>query len=321
MMTKSKYRENLPQHKGQLMLTDGGMETTLIFHDGIDLPYFASFDLLRTIDGKMRVKEYYRKYSEIAVSHNKGFVLETPTWRANKDWADLLGYSEEALAAINTEAVEILGQLREEFDGIQTPFAISGNIGPRGDGYDATVKMTVKQAEEYHRAQIKTFANTEADLVTALTINYVEEAIGIVNAAKSCGMPVVISLTVETDGCLPTGQALGDAINQIDFETRSTPEYFMINCAHPSHFDDVVRTGEGWAHRIGGLRANASCMSHAELDNAEELDDGNPVELGEQYHKLMAFLPNLVVMGGCCGTDHRHIEAIAHSCIGQQKAA
>jgi S-methylmethionine-dependent homocysteine/selenocysteine methylase len=310
-MNSAKYRHQLPQLNGQIILTDGGMETTLIFHEGIDLPHFAAFDLLRTVEGRAAVKAYFRRYAELARTHKRGFVLETPTWRASRDWGDLLGYGKEALRAVNQEAVELLSEIREEFETDETPFVISGNIGPRGDGYNPEILMTSAQAETYHSEQISVFAETDADMVTVLTMNYAEEAVGVTRAAQAAGLPVAVSFTVETDGRLPTGQTLGDAITQVDRETGSAPAYFMINCAHPTHFENAVAKEAEWIGRIRGLRANASQMSHAELDNADELDDGNPQELGEQYHALMHLLPNLVVLGGCCGTDHRHVEAIS----------
>jgi homocysteine S-methyltransferase len=226
-----------------------------------------------------------------------------------------LGYSEYALAEANRKSPRLLEEIRSEYETDRTPIVISGCVGPRGDGYVPDTAMSEIEAEEYHRAQIEVFAATSADLVTAITMNYVEEAVGIARAAMDANMPVVISFTVETDGNLPTGQTLEDVINRVDDATAGYPAYFMINCAHPSHFDEVIRGDEPWAARIRGLRANASTMSHAELNEAPELDAGNPAELGQQYAALkQRALRHLNVMGGCCGTDDRHIEQIATAC-------
>ena len=170
--------------------------------------------------------------------------------------------------------------------------------------------MTEEEAERYHKVQIETFSATNTDMVTAITMTYFEEAVGITRAAKSLGMPVVISFTVETDGKLPSGQSLKDAIQKVDEATSNYPAYYMINCAHPTHFENVLVENEPWLHRLRGLRANASTLSHAELDEAEDLDDGSPSELSSQYKELRNKLSNLNVLGGCCGTDHRHIEEI-----------
>ena len=235
-----------------------------------------------------------------------------------RDWGRKLGYEERDLHAANSRAIRVLEEIRKEY--AQTPTAISGCLGPRGDGYNPARRMTEKEAEAYHGAQVGVFADSAADLVSAITMNYVEEAVGIARAARKAGMPAVISFTVETDGRLPTGEPLWDAIAAVDAATGNGPAYYMINCAHPDHFEDALKAGEGWLKRIRGLRANASRLSHAELDEATELDAGNPVELGQQYRELRNLLPQIVVMGGCCGTDHRHIEAICHACISAEAA-
>lgn len=312
----SKYRSALPQLGRDFFMTDGGIETTLIFLDGQDIPYFAAFHLLKTSEGEQVLRKYFRTYGELAKKLNVGLILETATWRANQDWGEKLGYGTEDLAEANSRAVRLLQEIRSEYETDRMSIVISGCIGPRGDGYIPGTAMSAIEAEAYHQIQIETFANTAADLVTAITMNYAEEAVGIVRAAKHANMPIVISFTVETDGNLPTGQPLGDAITQVDDATSRYPTYFMINCAHPSHFASVLHGNEPWAARIRGLRANASKMSHAELNEAPELDAGNPIEFGQEYAALRKQqLQHLNVMGGCCGTDHRHIEQIALACL------
>lgn len=312
----AKVRHALPQMSGNLFLTDGGIETTLLFLEGHELPLFAAFHLLRTERGEEALRNYFRTYAELARKHQSGLVLETATWRASADWGNKLGYSETELAEVNRQSVAMLEAIRIEYETAATPIVISGCIGPRGDGYVPSELMSVKQAEDYHRRQIETFAGTAADLVTAITMNYAEEAIGLVHAAMNAGLPVVVSLTVETDGALPTGQLLGDAITEIDAATTGYPSYFMINCAHPNHFTHVVDRDEPWRDRIHGLRANASKMSHAELNDALELDAGDPEALGREYALLKSrHLKRLNVVGGCCGTDHRHIDQMASACL------
>jgi homocysteine S-methyltransferase len=309
-----KYRHQLPQMSGRLFLTDGGLETTLIFHERIELPYFASFDLLRTKLGGARIRAYYERYIAIAKQNRAGFVLEGATWRANPDWAGKLGYSRAELAVANRAAVDLMVALREAHESEQTPIVISANIGPRGDGYKIGNAMTAAEAEEYHGWQVSIFRDTEADLVSAFTINYAEEGIGVARACRKSGIPSVISFTVETDGRLASGQAIGDAIEQTDRETGNAPAYYMLNCAHPAHFAHALRSGEAWTARLRGLRANASMRSHAELDAAPDLDIGDPVDLGHRYRALRERFGHLCVLGGCCGTDHRHIEQILLAC-------
>ncbi len=304
------YRHTLPQLNRALFLTDGGIETTLIFHEGLELPDFAAFDLLRRPGGEDSLRKYFASYADVARKAGAGLILETATWRANPDWARRLGYSRGDLATANQRSVQVLEGLRGD-----QPFVISGCIGPRGDGYVPGALMTAGQAADYHRGQIAAFASTNADLVSAITMNYVEEAVGITQAARDAGMPVVISFTVETDGTLPSGAYLGDAIEEVDAASSGYPAYFMLNCAHPTHFEETLRSGsERWLRRIRGVRANASRMSHAELNESPTLDIGDPEELGQQYAQLARVLPELNVMGGCCGTDHRHVASIAAAC-------
>jgi S-methylmethionine-dependent homocysteine/selenocysteine methylase len=306
----SKYRDQLPQLSGDLFITDGGIETTLIFLEGLDLPSFAAFVLLDSDSGTKALENYFRRYADLAKKYATGFILESPTWRASSDWARKLGYSDEALADFNRRAITLLANLRNEYESEKTKVVISGCIGPRGDGYKPSTKMSAKEAEEYHRKQIETFADTEADLVTAITMNYVDEAIGIAQAARSVKIPSAISFTVETDGRLPSGETIERAIGLVDVATDFAPAYYMINCAHPTHFQDALKAGKPWVMRVKGIRANASRKSHAELDQATDLDAGDPQELAEQYRALIDKLPTLNVLGGCCGTDHRHIEEI-----------
>jgi S-methylmethionine-dependent homocysteine/selenocysteine methylase len=303
----------LPHQCGDLFLTDGGLETTLIFLDGFELPCFAAFDLLKEEKGYNRIRDYYRRYLKIAKDYRTAFILESPTWRANPDWLKKLAYPVSAIDDINTKSIQLLVDLKEEFKNDVSQIVISGCVGPRGDGYKPYTMMSVEEAHEYHSEQIKVFSRTPVDIITAITMNYVEEAIGIASAAGAVNLPAVISFTVETDGKLPTGMTLKEAVNQVDESAKQAPLYYMINCAHPTHFLHELENGkqENWTNRIRGIRANASCRSHAELDEATELDSGNPEELGIEYKRLKSSFNQLNVFGGCCGTDERHILEIA----------
>lgn len=306
-----KYRDHLPQLDGGLFLTDGGLETVLIFHQGIDLPAFAAFDLLKDEAGTETLRRYYVPYADLARQHGAGFVLESPTWRASPGWAPGIGYTLDELDAMNRKAIALMEDLRSEYDSEDAPVVISGCLGPQGDGYNPEALLTADEAQEYHSVQMSTFAGTAADMATAITMTYADEAIGIARAAAAVGLPVAISFTVETDGRLPSGQGLGEAIEQVDEETDRAPAYYMVNCAHPTHFDQVLEDEGRWRERIRGVRPNASTMSHAELDEAPELDDGDPADLGARCAALRERLPQLTVLGGCCGTDHRHVGEIA----------
>jgi S-methylmethionine-dependent homocysteine/selenocysteine methylase len=308
------HRASLPQLEGDLFLTDGGIETSLIFHQGLDLPEFAAFVLLDNEEGLDELRRYYEPYVSLARESGTGLVLETPTWRASPGWAARLDVSPEKLDWLNRRAVALMEELRRSAG--DNPVVISGCVGPEGDGYRPAKLLSADAARAYHATQIRTLADTAADMVTAITMTYADEATGVAQAASDAGLPSVISFTLETDGRLPNGQGLGEAIQAVDEATDGAPAYYMINCAHPTHFDDVLATDEPWRDRIRGLRANASTMSHDELDEAEELDDGDPADLGARYAALRSRLPNLNVLGGCCGTDHRHVAAIRDAWAG-----
>jgi homocysteine S-methyltransferase len=307
----SQYRHRLPQLGSTLFLTDGGLETTLVFHDKLPLPHFAAFDLLRTPEGTETLRRYFETYTRIALQRRVGIVLEAPTWRANADWAAKLGYDRESLADANRSGIGLLLEVRAALESADTPIVISGNIGPRGDGYRPEQRMSVAEAFRYHSAQVETFASTDADMIGAFTMNYVEEAVGIALACRARAMPLALSFTLETDGKLPSGQTLLEAIERVEAESDDYPVYYMINCAHPTHFESMLDELGAKVRRIRGLRANASRRSHAELDASTDLDAGDPLELSHEYRVLQRKLPALSVVGGCCGTDHRHVAAIA----------
>ncbi|SEH57591.1 homocysteine S-methyltransferase [Rhizobium tibeticum] len=270
--------------------------------------------MLASEEGRDRLQAYYRRYLDIARKHGAGFILDTPTWRANPDWAGKLGYTREALHAANVGSVSLLAGLRGRYEQPGQPIVISGAIGPRGDGYKAG-NMDATEAEDYHSVQIGSFAESDADMVTAFTLTNIDEAIGVARAAAARGVPCAISFTVETDGRLVTGRSMQEAIETTDAATGGSPAYYMINCAHPTHFAEAFDPKANWTERIRGLRANASRMSHADLDESETLDAGDPVDLAQHYRQLMSSMPQVRIVGGCCGTDHRHVAAICAACL------
>ncbi len=289
----------LPQLSGRPMVADGGLETDLIYHHDIDLPEFAAFPLVDDAAGRAALLRYYGDYVEIARRAGAGLQLDTPTWRASRDWGDRLGYSAADLRRMNRDAVALLIGLRERA-GLDS-LLVSGCVGPRGDGAQSGHAA-------YHAPQIEAFAEAGADLVTVLTLSGAGEAIGVVRAARAAGLPVAVSFPVEQDGRLPDGTSLAAAVTTVD--DLAAPDYFMVNCAHPSHIAAGLGDDGAWRSRIVGLRANASARSHAELDAATELDEADPAELARSHDPLRSRLPNLSLVGGCCGTDARHVAAM-----------
>lgn len=312
-------RSRLPQLDGGWYLTDGGIETVLIYQDGVELPEFAAFVLLETAEGRDILRRYYRRYLDIAaIAPGAGFVLESPTWRAGIDWGAKLGFDANAMQRINAEAVMLMHELRTEYVlRIAGPIVVSGCIGPRGDGYVAGGSMDPDDARRAHQLQADALAAAGVDQITAITMTSAAEAMGVARAAARVDRASAISFTVETDGKLPSSEPLGAAIQAVDADADSSgydaPAYYMVNCAHPTHFESVVSNAGAWRERIQGLRANASTLSHAELDVMTELDSGDPQDLADRYRRLRTPLSRLNVLGGCCGTDHRHIAAICAS--------
>lgn len=298
-------------HRDTVAVTDAGLETWLVFHRGTDLRGFAAYPLVADEAGRRLLVEYYEQFVAIARSIDAAVILEAPTWRANPDWAATLGHDRDELARFIVAAIQVVADVRDRSWTGEHPFLIGGTVGPRGDGYQLGDVMDVAEAQAYHSFQIEQMAAAGADVISGMTIGYVDEAVGISNAAQAVGLPAVISFTLETDGRLPSGMSLGEAIEATDAATGRYPTHYMINCAHPTHFDSALDGDPSWASRIGGLRANASTLSHAELDNALELDEGDPADLARRYVALKAKLPAVQVIGGCCGTDHRHVAAIA----------
>ena len=293
-------------------LTDGGLETYMIFDKGFELPCFSSAALLETPEGRSELTKYFERFVDIADRSGRGYVMDVPTWRAGIAWASELGLSQEEVLTINRTATAFVADVRDRLETDDLPIVLNGLIGPSGDAYAPDTVPTTEEAFAIHAPQIRELGRAGVDMVSAMTLTHVSEAMGIAYAAKEIDLPVVIAFTVETDGCLPSGQSLESAINEVDAETNEAPLYYMINCAHPDHFGPVFSDGGAWLNRIGGLRTNASRLSHEELEAAEELDSGNPSELSRLHVPLLELLPNVRVLGGCCGTDHRHVECLAH---------
>lgn len=307
-MTRTAF--SLPQTEAGICLAYTGFETDLLFNHGAELPGFASYPLLETSGGRALLRQSYEAYMAVGAEAGAGVILESTTWLANRDRGAAIGYNAKALAEANRAAMGLMDEVR----GGRANVVLSANVGPREDAYAPKHQMTVAEATEYHAEQISVLADTAADLVSGYTLSYANEAAGIAFAAKRFGLPVVIAFTVETDGRLPTGATLEEALGTVEEATESFPAYYMVNCAHPEHLNGAL-DGATCQSRLRGIVANASRCSHAELDEAEELDSGNPVEFGQQMAALRLTHPQIDVLGGCCGTDMRHLQHILAALI------
>ena len=308
----SRYRGGLPQLSGDLFLADAGLETDLIFNHGIDISEFAAHTLLPRPAEREVMANYFGDFLSLAKQYDAGFILDSQTWKAHRHWAEDLGATEQELRKANEDSIAFIAGIRDAFPDNAKPIVLSGVVGPTSDAYAPEDRVGAKKAEQYHAQQLGWLAETEVDMVWGATFPRTDEAVGLVRAAQSLELPVVISFTVETDGRLPTGRPLGDAIQMVDDATGGAAAYFMVNCAHPDHFFHVF-DGSDWTRRIRGLRCNASRLSHAELDACEVLDDGDPEDFGRQYRNILQRMPWLNIFGGCCGSDLRHVTQIARA--------
>jgi homocysteine S-methyltransferase len=293
------------------MLTDSGIETDLIFHHDVDLPLFAAFVLADDPRGRGLLERWHREHAEAALAHGLGVSLDAATWRASSDWGDQLGYDAAALDRVNADLIGLLHAIRSDLDAQGLPVLVGGTLGPRSDGYHPTLRMDAGEARTYHTPQLRSFAAAGADRACVLTLGYVDEAVGIASAATDLGLPMFIGFTLETDGRLPDGTALSAAVQEVDQRTGASAAGFIVNCAHPDHIAPALAEPGEWMRRLVGVRPNASRRSHAELDEAPDLDDGDPAELGAQVAQLVRDHRKITLVGGCCGTDVRHARAIA----------
>lgn len=306
----------VPELDGAVLLTDSGIETDLIFNKGVDLPLFAAFVLADDPRGRQLLVDWHREHAETALAHGLGVSLDSATWRASQDWGDLLGYDATALDRVNRELVGMLHDIRAGLAAGDRPVRVGGTVGPRSDGYHPTLVMSAEEAEEYHAPQLRSFVAAGAERATVLTLGYVDEAVGIAAAAFDLDLPLLVGFTVETDGRLPDGTALGEAISAVDARTGASVAGFVVNCAHPDHVVPALEGAGAWRDRLVGFRPNASRRSHAELDEAPDLDPGDPVELAGQLAGLRRAHPSINLVGGCCGTDIRHAREIAAAVAG-----
>lgn len=290
-------------------VADGGIETALDERLGQQLPEFAAFTLLETEPGRAALAEYYRPFIELAAAAGVPLVLDTPTWRANRDWGALLGYDAVRLDSMNSSAARLTRETAERL-APNLQLTISGCVGPRYDeGTEKT--MTATESETYHEPQVRALAAAGVDRVTAVTMGDPWEVQGIVRAARATGVAVVVSFAVGPDGRLPSGISLGRAILEVDEDSDAYPLGYFVNCAHPD--EAALSLGSQGAseaetravgERIIGFRLNAA--HHGEAGSGD-----SPERFARSTLALRELAPGARVFGGCCGTDAPHIAAIA----------
>ncbi|WP_053351865.1 homocysteine S-methyltransferase family protein [Leucobacter musarum] len=297
-----------------LSIADGGIETALTDRLGQHLREFAAFELLDTAAGRIALTEYYAPFIAVARQHALPLVLDTPTWRANTDWGERLGYRADALARINADAVAFVRELDEESPVGAPEIVVNGCVGPRTDEYVAAQRMTAGEAEEYHAPQVRALAEAGADRVTSVTTLDAVEGIGVVRAALAARVPGAVSFIVGADGLLADGSTLDAAIAEVDAATEGGAVGFLVNCAHPAEAARALEHAHGAAEleRLIGFRLNAA---RAGTDSADSAADFAAAEIA-----LRNAAPSANVFGGCCGTDVDHIAALA-AAMGERPTA
>ncbi len=305
----------LPNTSDTLFLTEAGIETTLMYKKGWELNHFCLFELLQHDRFVADVRTYHARIIEVALKHKTGHILDGLHYRASPDWGALLGMPAQQLADLTAKGLDIYTDLSREYATEDTPIPVGCCIGPRGDAYDAKLLMTADQAEEYHSVQIETAKVAGVDFVSALTFNHIEEAVGVTRAAQAAGIPIIVSFSLNQKATLKTGPTLGEAIMAVEMQTDNAPLFYMINCNHPIDFSPALENPGNWIGRLQGIRPNASSLDHGMLCQLGHLEEGDPVELGQQMGDLAHRFPQLNVFGGCCGTDWEHLEQVAKNVL------
>jgi S-methylmethionine-dependent homocysteine/selenocysteine methylase len=300
-----------PRLDGRFYLTEGGTETEVLYKWGFELPEFAMYPLLDNAEAHEVIKNIYRRYFEAAERHDTGMLILGHDYRASPDWGAKLGYSPEGLAEMQRRTIEFLDGMRREYEGRVRDVYIGGCIGPRGDAYGTGGDISEAEAEAYHSVQLTTLGSTRADLAVATTFNNIPEAVGVVRAAERIGIPIGVNLTLTTEGRLRSGPTLREAVETIEERTNGAAAWFGTNCAHPLEFAGALADAGPWLERLRCIRPNAVQMDQIALCKLGHLEDGDPVELGQQMGEVARLLPRADILGGCCGTDERHLGEIA----------
>ncbi len=308
------YKAFPTQRDGHLYMCEGGTETEFMYKHGFELPHFATFPLLENPKAASVMRDMYRSYLDVTASHGMSAIMGGLDYRASPDWGALLGYSPEGLAEANLNALDFLRNIANEYVGQLPEILINGMIGPRGDAYEANRTITENEAEDYHSVQLNTLKEAEVDLVLAMTFNNIPESIGVARAAAKVGLPLAISLSLDSSSRLNTGPSLAEAITTIDRSTNGSPDFYMVNCVHPIEYEPALESGD-WIKRVRGIRPNASKMDKMSLCSLGHLESGDPVELGQQMGDLARRYPHMDIWGGCCGTWEVHLDEIAKNVL------
>jgi len=302
-----------PRLENKFYLTEGGSETEILYKWSFELPEFAMFTLLDDPEADNVIRGMFRRYFDVAAEHGTAMLLNGHDYRASPDWGAKLGYSSEDLRNVQHRVIRFLDDLRAEYADRVSDVYIAACIGPRGDAYGTGGDISADESEDYHSVQLHNLDGTAADMAVAATFNNVPEAIGVIRAANSIGIPIGVSLTLTPEGRLRSGPSLREAIETIDEASGGGAVWFGTNCAHPVEFEPALADAGPWLERLRYIRPNAAKMDKIALCSLGHLEDGDPVELGQQMGEVARRFPRVDILGGCCGTDERHLSQIAQN--------
>lgn len=267
--------------------------------------------LIYTIAGRTALETICCQYLETGHRYDLPLLLSTPTWRAGRDRIAAAGLEGSDL---NGDNFRFLAELRDRYGEYAKKVAICGLMSCRGDAYKPEETMTELAAAEFHQWQANALASAGVDLLLAATLPALSEAVGLARSQAITGLPYMISFVVRPDGTLLDGTSLHKAIITIDSTVSPPPLSYMINCTHASIFRSALLHKDNSSplvrERVIGILANTAALSPEELDASPDLVEEAPETFGRAVSSLYSEL-NLKVLGGCCGTDNRHIESLA----------
>lgn len=304
---------------GTPIITDGGIETRIMFETNLSMdPELQVAALVPDPDGAAALRSIYESYIKAAGEFGLPIVIGTPTFRASLNFARRAGHGgEESVRELNVGAVRLLRQLREDSD--HRPIFIAGVIGPSGDAYTPGDALGAPEAAAYHRLQTEVLAEEGVEFLFAPTFPAVDEALGVAMAMGRSGLPYVVSFVLDTAGRVLDGTPLTAAIERIDNEALPPPLYYSISCVYPDvaarALEDAARDSKTLVGRIAELKANGSPLGTDELVRLDHIEATPPEPFAELLWSLHESHPVLRVIGGCCGTDDRHIRALAERMV------
>ncbi|MCB8822139.1 homocysteine S-methyltransferase family protein [Microvirga rosea] len=299
---------------GVVFLTDGGIETRLIYEFSLGLRDFASFPELFDSRGRAALRKVYTSYLDVAAQSGRPMLIGSPTWRAHPDGLRHAGFGEpDDLTRVNTEAVSFLRELRREMK-LEKQVYIAGVIGPRGDGYRAEGAPQTEEAQHYHHAQARALADAGVDFLYAPTFASRTELIGVALAMAGTGCTYALAPVINGHGDLPDGSSLSEVISFIDATVQPRPLYYLTGCVHASTFSDAVADDDRlqplMPKRLVGMKANASALPPEKLNDLDHVEGDEPAAFARGILNLHNKY-SLRILGGCCGTDAGHIRALA----------